>query len=397
MKTKNFYFSVILRTLFVFLFVSNYASAQQNVGIGTNTPDQSAILDLRSTSQGLLIPRMTSAQCFAIPNPATGLFIYNTNFDQFWYFDGTAWVTFGGLPGPIGPTGPQGIAGVQGPTGLQGIQGITGPTGPQGPTGLQGIQGITGTTGPSGINGTNGITGVTGPTGPIGVTGPTGGESSVALKVGVGSSDDINWLNIQFPFSSSIENSLWQANNVSIIQSPTRARFDNINRYIHFNSNAYYGAVFPNFPTGNYQFNSNKQIIFSCAAFVNTSNNNQGGIGFCVLDDYFVGDFHTNNIGIGFIKDNTNQWYARAANGTSYTENTISISGNTKHVFRLEYDPGNSTPQARFYIDGILVSIITTNLPLNSGNGVGFGAGNYTGGTLGCLEEILCPSFAVEL
>ena len=131
--------SILLVTGIIILFLfSEKVSAQGNVGIGTNTPDPSAILDLTATDKGLLIPRMNSAQCFAIPNPATGLFIYNTNFNQFWYFDGDAWVTFSGLVGPTGPTGA---------TGPQGIQGIAGPTGPIGPTGTQGVQGVTGPTG----------------------------------------------------------------------------------------------------------------------------------------------------------------------------------------------------------------------------------------------------------
>ncbi|HPS21374.1 MAG TPA: hypothetical protein PLO44_01040 [Candidatus Paceibacterota bacterium] len=137
---KKLFFSFSLGILFVFLF-TNQLFSQGNVGIGTNTPNNSALLDLTSTDKGLLTPRMNSTQCFAIPNPATGLFIYNTDYNQFWYFDGDAWVTFGGVAGPTGPTGPIG------PTGPQGIQGIAGPTGPQGPTGAQGIQGVTGPTG----------------------------------------------------------------------------------------------------------------------------------------------------------------------------------------------------------------------------------------------------------
>lgn len=48
------------------------------VGIGTNTPNPAALLDLTSTSLGLLVPRMTVAQIAAIANPAIGLVVYNT-------------------------------------------------------------------------------------------------------------------------------------------------------------------------------------------------------------------------------------------------------------------------------------------------------------------------------
>ncbi|MCS7177371.1 MAG: hypothetical protein NZ960_07155, partial [Candidatus Kapabacteria bacterium] len=67
--------------------------AQQNVGIGTNTPHPSALLHLESTTKGLLIPRMTQAQRDAILSPATGLIIYQTdNNPGFYYYTGTTWV-----------------------------------------------------------------------------------------------------------------------------------------------------------------------------------------------------------------------------------------------------------------------------------------------------------------
>jgi hypothetical protein len=77
-----------------------------NVGIGTVSPDNSALLDLTSTSKGLLIPRMTEAQRIAIAAPATGLLVYETNTSTalsnpyggqaatFWFFNGTIWQPF---------------------------------------------------------------------------------------------------------------------------------------------------------------------------------------------------------------------------------------------------------------------------------------------------------------
>ena len=49
------------------------------VGIGTNTPYSSAMLDITSTNQGFLPPRMTGAQRDAIPSPAAGLLIWCSN------------------------------------------------------------------------------------------------------------------------------------------------------------------------------------------------------------------------------------------------------------------------------------------------------------------------------
>ena len=50
-----------------------------HMGIGTITPDKSALLDLFSTTAGFLMPRMTNAQRNALANPATGLMIFNTD------------------------------------------------------------------------------------------------------------------------------------------------------------------------------------------------------------------------------------------------------------------------------------------------------------------------------
>ena len=71
----------------------------QNIGINVNgaAPAASALLDIdgsaiAGTKRGLLIPRMTSAERIAIPAPATGLLVYETTTNTFWYFDGTVWV-----------------------------------------------------------------------------------------------------------------------------------------------------------------------------------------------------------------------------------------------------------------------------------------------------------------
>jgi hypothetical protein len=65
--------------------------AQNNVGIGTNAPNASALLDISSTTKGLLIPRMTTAQRTAIATPATGLLVFDTDTKTIWAYDGAAW------------------------------------------------------------------------------------------------------------------------------------------------------------------------------------------------------------------------------------------------------------------------------------------------------------------
>ncbi|MGE3802999.1 MAG: hypothetical protein AB7H80_18425, partial [Candidatus Kapaibacterium sp.] len=60
-----------------------YLSAQPisdpegDIGIGTVEPHSSALLDLTSTTKGLLIPRLTTTERDVIQQPATGLLIYN--------------------------------------------------------------------------------------------------------------------------------------------------------------------------------------------------------------------------------------------------------------------------------------------------------------------------------
>jgi hypothetical protein len=80
----------------LFFFMCFFISAQsQNVGIGTATPNASALLDVTSTTRGLLIPRMTSAQRLAITTPAAGLMVYETTTASFWFYNGTVWNQIG--------------------------------------------------------------------------------------------------------------------------------------------------------------------------------------------------------------------------------------------------------------------------------------------------------------
>lgn len=82
---------ITLTTLFLFGIV------QAQVGINTTTPHSSSMLDVTSTSKGFLAPRMTKAQRDLITTPATGLLIYQTDdTPTFYYYNGAAWVPFGG-------------------------------------------------------------------------------------------------------------------------------------------------------------------------------------------------------------------------------------------------------------------------------------------------------------
>ncbi len=95
MKKVTYY---ILALFVMSSFSSLYAD--NNVGIGTENPDNSALLHLESTEQGLLMPRMTGVQRDAIVSPVKGLIIFNTDVGDFQFYTGTEWTT---LPESIIP------------------------------------------------------------------------------------------------------------------------------------------------------------------------------------------------------------------------------------------------------------------------------------------------------
>lgn len=70
-----------------------------NLGVGTSTPAASSVLDLTSTTKGLLPPRMTEAQRDAIASPATGLVLYNTTTNTMNVYNGSSW---GAMSGSVG-------------------------------------------------------------------------------------------------------------------------------------------------------------------------------------------------------------------------------------------------------------------------------------------------------
>lgn len=90
---------LILSASFAFaLLTTTNTFAQQ--GFGTNQPDKSAAVDIVSSKRGLLIPRISIEdldQAAPVSNPATSLFVYNTNTtsgEGFYYWDGSKWVRF---------------------------------------------------------------------------------------------------------------------------------------------------------------------------------------------------------------------------------------------------------------------------------------------------------------
>jgi hypothetical protein len=65
----------------------------QNVAINNDgtSAATSAMLDVKSTTKGMLMPRMTSAQRTAITSPALGLMVFDTDTKTLWVYDGSSW------------------------------------------------------------------------------------------------------------------------------------------------------------------------------------------------------------------------------------------------------------------------------------------------------------------
>jgi len=84
-----------MKFFFVFLLTFLSIITYSQVGINTDgsTPNSSSMLDIKSNSKGILIPRMTQAERSAISTPANGLMVYQTNGTSWFYFyDGSSWV-----------------------------------------------------------------------------------------------------------------------------------------------------------------------------------------------------------------------------------------------------------------------------------------------------------------
>ena len=73
------------------LFLENSSMAQIAITTDGSMPDNSAMLDVKSISKGLLIPRMSTAQRNAITSPAEGLLVYDLTAANFWYYKNGGW------------------------------------------------------------------------------------------------------------------------------------------------------------------------------------------------------------------------------------------------------------------------------------------------------------------
>jgi len=109
MKEKTLTFLKTFLFLVSFSFIVNIDVYAQSVSINTDgsVPDASAMLDIKSTTSGILIPRMTEAQRGGINTTGTptGVLIYQTDgaVPGFYYYNGTAWQNLFGGSVPVVP------------------------------------------------------------------------------------------------------------------------------------------------------------------------------------------------------------------------------------------------------------------------------------------------------
>jgi hypothetical protein len=111
-------FQAVLISIFSFIYSGIYAQNAGNVGIGTTTPHNSAILDLSSNTKGLLLPRMSLQERTSIINPAKGLMVYQTNLISGLYIhNGNEWSAIGATEAKL-TTADNSVWGTSGNTGL---------------------------------------------------------------------------------------------------------------------------------------------------------------------------------------------------------------------------------------------------------------------------------------
>jgi uncharacterized protein (TIGR02145 family) len=100
-----------LKNIVPFIFYCIAISTYAQVGINTDgsSPNPSAILDVKSSTMGVLMPRMTNVERDAIVSPVEGLIIFNSDEKKLQIFNGSVW-TYLNLD-PCVPSMPGNISG----------------------------------------------------------------------------------------------------------------------------------------------------------------------------------------------------------------------------------------------------------------------------------------------
>ncbi|RLD41470.1 MAG: hypothetical protein DRI89_09720 [Bacteroidetes bacterium] len=86
---------VIIIVFTISMVLTSPLFAQVAINTDGSSANPSAMLDVKSDTAGLLIPRMTTAQRDAISSPAQGLMVFVTDDNSFYYYTGSIWKTVG--------------------------------------------------------------------------------------------------------------------------------------------------------------------------------------------------------------------------------------------------------------------------------------------------------------
>ncbi|MEL6987833.1 MAG: hypothetical protein AAGK97_08385, partial [Bacteroidota bacterium] len=90
-----------MKKLLILLLLCPIYSFAQNVGINEDgsPPNPGAILDIKSSSKGILIPRLETS---AVTSPVEGMLLFQPSDKQFYYYRNTSWVLVGSGPNGSG-------------------------------------------------------------------------------------------------------------------------------------------------------------------------------------------------------------------------------------------------------------------------------------------------------
>lgn len=89
-----------MKKFILLLFIATVGfslKAQVAINNDGTSPDASSMLDVQSSLAGILVPRMTDTQRDAIPTPATGLMVYVTTDNSFYFYSGSEWIRINSL------------------------------------------------------------------------------------------------------------------------------------------------------------------------------------------------------------------------------------------------------------------------------------------------------------
>jgi hypothetical protein len=89
-----------LLLVLLFIILQEKTIAQVGINASNAAPDPTAILDISSTTKGLLIPRMTSLERLTL-GVIEGLTVYDITTKDYWYHNGTTWLNL--ATGPSSP------------------------------------------------------------------------------------------------------------------------------------------------------------------------------------------------------------------------------------------------------------------------------------------------------